>query len=382
MATQYRYDQQEGFDYYTITSGARKADGHPHAPMAAEAIEAEQGRVDELAAQFFALVKRTRGLSVEQIRNMQAAIYTGREARERGLIDGVMGWGRFLETISLAYSAQPGSSSTNPNGDSTETPSRRTETGMSLGLEALIKKTAAKIAAETDITKRATLAATLAMYEATKTAAAGKDDDDCDDDEEKKAKKEAEDKKAKKEAKKEADEKKAAAAAAEAAAVEADASGTSVAAAIFKAAGIEAGSVAQMVGSLKALRDKANQVDELSAAVAELVAGRDTDAKTKKIERALAATFITKKDAKWLRSQESAVVESYLAERKTPLVVGLGDEHQPGVEGFAGEAGELPAAVLKEIDDAVKATNGLVSRDALIAAHKAARAAKAQKAGG
>lgn len=72
-----------------VTSGARKADGHPHIQMSPEAVATTQARVSELAEIFFARVATSRRIGADAVRAMQAGIVTGASAVGAGLADEV-----------------------------------------------------------------------------------------------------------------------------------------------------------------------------------------------------------------------------------------------------------------------------------------------------
>lgn len=72
-----------------VTSGARKADGHPMNPLDDAAIAATQVIVDDQAQLFFEHVAATRGVDVEALRALEAGLFVGRRAVSVGLIDGV-----------------------------------------------------------------------------------------------------------------------------------------------------------------------------------------------------------------------------------------------------------------------------------------------------
>jgi len=75
-----------GLAVEVITSGARKADGNPNAPISDGAVEASQARVDKLAGMFFELVAAHGwGGSVDELAALEAGIFTGAEAVELGL---------------------------------------------------------------------------------------------------------------------------------------------------------------------------------------------------------------------------------------------------------------------------------------------------------
>lgn len=76
-----------------VTSGARKADGHPYQPITDDAVSALQTMIDTLAGLFFQHVAESRshaGLSIESIRALQAGIVLGADAKRAGLADEVV----------------------------------------------------------------------------------------------------------------------------------------------------------------------------------------------------------------------------------------------------------------------------------------------------
>lgn len=76
-----------------VTSGARKADGHPYQPITDDAVSALQSMIDTLAGLFFQHVAESRshaGLSIESIRALQAGIVLGVDAKRAGLADEVV----------------------------------------------------------------------------------------------------------------------------------------------------------------------------------------------------------------------------------------------------------------------------------------------------
>lgn len=85
-----KMNEKLGVDVELITSGSRKADGNPDAPITNEAKAHVQRRVDQLAAIYYDLVSETRDMSVKAVKAMQADTYYGAEAVEIGLADDVM----------------------------------------------------------------------------------------------------------------------------------------------------------------------------------------------------------------------------------------------------------------------------------------------------
>lgn len=206
MGSQAAADKKAGLDYRLIVSGDRKADGHPHQAISDGAVAAEKKRVDKLAADFFRLASKARKIPVDRIRGYQADIFLGMEAKRPGLIDAVMSLDEAIGALSKSPAPTP-----EPEAGGNETDRRaknvldsvrhttsrsdttsgtlRPEHHMPIQLDALIKRTEAKLAAETDPKRRAAIAADLATY--AKTAAECDDDDDGeeDDEDEKKSKK-------------------------------------------------------------------------------------------------------------------------------------------------------------------------------------------------
>ena len=91
MVSVAKHDEKEGVEFVIITSGKRKADGHIHAPLDPDAVRAEKERNAELAAQFFALAAKARGVPVAKLMGFEAAIFLGKKAEKAGLVDEVIG---------------------------------------------------------------------------------------------------------------------------------------------------------------------------------------------------------------------------------------------------------------------------------------------------
>lgn len=72
-----------------ITSGARKADGHPDVPMSEDELAATQAEVNYLADLFASAVSARRGMSVAEVRALEAAVLVGEQAVSAGLADRV-----------------------------------------------------------------------------------------------------------------------------------------------------------------------------------------------------------------------------------------------------------------------------------------------------
>jgi len=132
---------------------------------------------------------------------------------------------------------------------------------------------------------------------------------------------------------------------------------------------------ARLAGRLKALVDKARAADAQAAAIAEIQKERRADKREALVAAALTAKGgprITPADAKWLRGQKLATVQSYLSQRTRPIVL----TEDRAVEGDARASNGLSVAAMKSIEQAVAAG---ANREKLIAAHMelAAKAGKA-----
>jgi ClpP class serine protease len=174
MISQARKNKRDGYDVILITSGKRKADGHLHAPISQDAVDAERGRVEKLAMSFFKLASKARGIPIEKVRSFEAAIYLGDDAVKRRLADALMSFDDVLlgatDTEEPDAPRQSGGNQTDRRVKTKEVfahaPS--TEAAMPIQLDALIKKTEKAVAAEKDPKKLAALMANLDAYKKTK----------------------------------------------------------------------------------------------------------------------------------------------------------------------------------------------------------------------
>lgn len=91
-----------GLAFTPITSGARKADGLPVIPLADDARAAIQSAVDALASAFFGLCYEHRGLPVEKVAALQAAVYYGQDAVNEQLADQVISYTALLAQMNGA----------------------------------------------------------------------------------------------------------------------------------------------------------------------------------------------------------------------------------------------------------------------------------------
>ena len=100
-------DKAMGVDVRLITSGTRKADGHPHAPITDGAVAAERDRVNKLSADFFEIASAARGIPVKKLSAMQAAIFLGPDAKARGLLDSVLSLDAVASALTKRRDASP-----------------------------------------------------------------------------------------------------------------------------------------------------------------------------------------------------------------------------------------------------------------------------------
>lgn len=96
-----------------VASGARKLDQNPGAQITDGARAAVKGRVEELAAVFFDHVAAFRPLSTEQVRGLEAGLFTGSGAVRAGLADRVASLDDLVASIATG-SAAPRAQEGNP----------------------------------------------------------------------------------------------------------------------------------------------------------------------------------------------------------------------------------------------------------------------------
>lgn len=370
MCDQTAADEMAGLRYVTITSGARKADGHVHVSISDEAIAAEEQRVGELAEQFFSLVEKARGIDA---RPLEANIYLAADAVSVGLADGVLGWHEL--THALREQLRGGPVESPPPRKRVDSPQAKSavrtskaiaghktrdtqstpETNM-IKLAALISTTRAQLAGEKDASKRVALRAQLDAYNSTLAALAGKDspypaksekyedeeeegnetdreEDDMPDDE---PKSERMDKKSRKSRKAEAEdepkdeeeeEEEEAGEGEEDEEEEEEEEAEEEAKALRSLlGGLKGSAKAKAMGKLAALLAKAKRADAMSADVAALKRAERQREKESMIAKKLAGGYVTKKTAADLRGKPLAFVKSYLALQTTKLYTRAGDE--------------------------------------------------------
>lgn len=342
-------DQKAGLDVRLITSGARKADGHPHTPISDAAEEAERERVEGAAAAFFKLAGKARGLSPSKLEGYQAALFVGSQAVKAGLADDVMS----LDDLALAYSSTSKAGGVAAKGNETQRRATAAQVGttsldscaiarstlanaepaMNPKLEALIKKTEARLELATDPKKKARIAADLASFRMTALRADSDSDDDSDDDDDDSD----DDSKSKK-----------AAAAAEKAKRAAEAGKHKARAAEFRKKAAEADEEAQKAeaeddeeeeedsakkaalpaGAIAALAGQSDIAASNAEAIAKMQARLDASDRTAIVESAFSGRRITPAERKTLLGKPLAFVQDFLAMRPKAIVQAAGDEIQ------------------------------------------------------
>jgi signal peptide peptidase SppA len=80
-------DAKAGLAWSFVFAGDQKVDGNAHEPLSERARLTIQADVDQLYAEFCALVAANRGLTTEAVRTTKAAIYRGELAIRAGLAD-------------------------------------------------------------------------------------------------------------------------------------------------------------------------------------------------------------------------------------------------------------------------------------------------------
>lgn len=80
-------DDQQKMTYFK--TGEAKADGAPLTTLDTEESARHQEMVDGLGVEFFALVAANRGVSADNVKALQAKIFTAKNMLEHGLVDGI-----------------------------------------------------------------------------------------------------------------------------------------------------------------------------------------------------------------------------------------------------------------------------------------------------
>jgi ClpP class serine protease len=91
-------DAMNGVKYSVVASGKAKVDRNPHVGITDEAFARLQAQIDDMAANFFALVAESRpGLSIDKIRALDGAEFFGSRGMAAGLSDRIVNsWSAFV----------------------------------------------------------------------------------------------------------------------------------------------------------------------------------------------------------------------------------------------------------------------------------------------
>lgn len=349
MYEQTKKDEKEGYRFVTLISGERKDDGHPHVPISADAINAEQKRVNRLAKQFYRLVSKARGLSVDEVAGFKAGLFTGTEAVKAGVADGVMGFDSLIEQISLAQSGTTSSSLS------------ETLVGPQTGKKEMAKIKSliaawSKQLATASGTKRERLLADISMAkqmmrkmsEESEESAESEEEDaeKCEDadgnetdrdeeDEPSDDKKDGDDSDEEDEESDEGDE-------------EEEEESAKTSASVYRAAVKMTGkrSPSAVIGALTSLVEKARKHDALADRVAKIEARDRAQKRQSMIDDALRGRRITRAEAKQLATKKTSFVTSYLEMRPKAIVTSADDAAMPAygldATAIAQESGAVP----------------------------------------
>lgn len=112
--------EQMGVRVAVVASGSRKTDSHPAVPLTDAAIERLRSDVMTLAGIFFDHVAKSRGMTVEAVKALQAGTFLGQAAVDVGLADAVGGISEALRRLdemaaSGAYGRDNGASRATEN---------------------------------------------------------------------------------------------------------------------------------------------------------------------------------------------------------------------------------------------------------------------------
>ena len=102
-------DRAMGARFVAKASGKRKMDKNPHVPITPDAEAETQGKVDQMADLFFALVAEMRPMTVAQVEALEGSTQFGTQSVGTGLADQVSTWSALLARLN---SAEPQGAST------------------------------------------------------------------------------------------------------------------------------------------------------------------------------------------------------------------------------------------------------------------------------
>ena len=100
-------NEMAGIRYEQIASGDFKTDGSPDVPITKEEIARLRGHMMHHAGLFFDAAARATGLSVDEVRGQQAALFLGSKAVDAKLADGVSTLGECIARLEHQTSGRP-----------------------------------------------------------------------------------------------------------------------------------------------------------------------------------------------------------------------------------------------------------------------------------
>lgn len=375
MADQVEHDKAHGMNFVTIASGDRKTDGHIHVPISEDAVAAERVRVDELATQFFQMVRESRGLSVKAVRGFQAALFLGAEAETSGVADRVETFDQLFEE--LASEVAPLDTHGTPESVSGGTPRAKREEEKMRGYRAELLeslKVAKAALAKAKPAEKASLEGQVTAYSAAleaykkvtekhvehqktheeddgdeeedgnETDRDDDEEDDEDDEDDKKSKKAASKSKA---TKAESDDE-------EEEARQDDEEEAKALLSIVRGETGQRGMAAQ--GALAGLIAKAKDADKLATRVARLEQEKLDERRDAIVKSALDSKRLTPAEAKDLRKRPMAYVDAFLAARPKSVVYATADDMPVPAPVPNSLMGQLPPDLQKQLELAAKTT--------------------------
>lgn len=96
---QSEFNKKEGIAVTNLFVGERKVDFDPHSPLSKEAYESAMKELKDIYNLFADITARNRGLSAEEVKGTEAALYMGQHAVRVGLADEVMSFDDAIEFI-------------------------------------------------------------------------------------------------------------------------------------------------------------------------------------------------------------------------------------------------------------------------------------------
>lgn len=102
-----RMQTEAGIDVAILASGEQKADLHPCAPLAPEALARQQARVNELASIFAGWVGERRRMPPDAVLGLQAGVAYGRDAIAKGLADRVSSLAEVIASATPTPAPEP-----------------------------------------------------------------------------------------------------------------------------------------------------------------------------------------------------------------------------------------------------------------------------------